>query len=555
MKLKLILSLFAAAALSASAQSYKDGIEYFKADQRDNAKTLLERNLNNADTDKAQAYYYLGQIAVLDTVATDGSNLAVAEDFFQKGLAANPSSALSKVGMGELALLKGDENAAKQAFEEAVKINKKDAVVLTAIGRAYFNTDPVKYAKQIEKYDQQAFKANSKCPDIFMLRGDREAANREWGTAASNYENAILYSKDLPEAYVKYANAYFNVNPEFAINKLKEILDINPNSALAQRELAEKYYQNDQWALAAQAYGEYVKNPNHFTEDEVRYSVLLYYGKHYDESLALTEKLLAGNPDFFQAFQLNRINFLDKKELKDYAGAELQAEKFFAGGERGYAKFSATDYTSYGEVLQELGKDSLAIIAYEKAIEINPTKGDNYKALSSAYSGAKNYVRAAEVFQKYIDLGDYVTNDLVTLANRYQNVAATSEPGTEQKTNAINKAIETIDLVIAKVPDNHIPMRNKARMYMVKNDNKPSQDMVDTYAKMIELLDVDPANLQKRVDDYREAYQMTASFYIENEDLPKAVEYYEKMYSLDPENQPLRDYIDNLIKKIEKANK
>ena len=31
-----------------------------------------------------------------------------------------------------------------------------------------------------------------------MLRGDREAANKEWGDAAANYENAILYSKGFP---------------------------------------------------------------------------------------------------------------------------------------------------------------------------------------------------------------------------------------------------------------------------------------------------------------------------------------------------------------------
>ena len=63
---------------------------------------------------------------------------------------------------------------------------------------------------------------DSKEPSIFVLRGDRKAAEKEWGDAAGNYENAILYSKGLPEAYVKYANAYFNVNPEYAIAKLQE---------------------------------------------------------------------------------------------------------------------------------------------------------------------------------------------------------------------------------------------------------------------------------------------------------------------------------------------
>ena len=56
--------LLAGASLSSFAQGYKDGIEYYKVDQLDNAKELLERNLNAASTDKSEAYYYLGMIAL-----------------------------------------------------------------------------------------------------------------------------------------------------------------------------------------------------------------------------------------------------------------------------------------------------------------------------------------------------------------------------------------------------------------------------------------------------------------------------------------------------------
>lgn len=536
MKFKFLLSLCLAGALSVSAQGYKDGVEYFKADQFENAKTLLERNLNDPSTDKAVAYYYLGAIAVHQ------KDFATAKADFEKGLAADAANPYNKIGLGELALMNGDEKAAQKYFDEVRKSNKKNAAVLTAIGRAYFNSDPVKYAKEIEKFDEQAFKANSKEPSIFVLRGDRKAAEKEWGDAAGNYENAILYSKGLPEAYVKYANAYFNVNPEYAIAKLQELLQESPNSALGQRELAEKYYQNDQWAKAAAAYGDYINNPNHFVEDEVRYCVLLYYGQHYDESLAIANKLLAGDPN---NFQLQRIAFLDKAAMKDYSEAEALAQRFFALKDA-KNKYTSNDYSTYAEVLQELGKDSLAIFEYEKAIEANPEKGDLYKALSSAYSGAKNYKKALEVFKNFIDKGDYVTNDLVTLANRYQNVAATSESGSPEKLDAISNAIATIDKVIEKVPGNPIPVRNKARMMLVKNDNQPSAEMAKTYQEVVALLDADPENKTKRSDMYNEAYSQIASFYISEKDIPMAKEYYEKVYELDPSNQALRDYIDKM---------
>lgn len=197
-------------------------------------------------------------------------------------------------------------------------------------------------------------------------------------------------------------------------------------------------------------------------------------------------------------------------------------------------------------MLQELGKDSLAVPALEKALELNPDKTDIYKALSSAYSGAKNYDKALEVYKAFIDRGDYVTNDLVTLANRYQNVAATSEPGSQKKIDAINNAIATVDQIIEKVPENPIPYRNKARMMLVKHDNQPSAEQRDAYLKVVEILDLDPANKEKRTDMYNEAYSQIASFYISEKDIPMAKTYYEKVLELDPTNEALRDYISKM---------
>ena len=58
MKLKLLVSLlFIGSVLSSFAQGYKDGVEYVKIGQLQKGKTLLDRNLNNAGTDKSASYY------------------------------------------------------------------------------------------------------------------------------------------------------------------------------------------------------------------------------------------------------------------------------------------------------------------------------------------------------------------------------------------------------------------------------------------------------------------------------------------------------------------
>ncbi|MDE7125919.1 MAG: hypothetical protein K2O12_05510, partial [Muribaculaceae bacterium] len=271
MKSKLLLSLFLGASIVASADGYKDGIEYFKADQFDNAKDILERNLNNSDTDKAISYYYLGAI---DLKKGDKS---AAKANFDKGVAANSNCAFNYVGLGQLALLNNNLKSAEEYFKKASSLAKKNSEITVLIARAYYNADPVKYAKEVEKNLNKARK-DSKLqePSIYIFEGDMLMDQNQIGDAAGKYENAIYYQNDNSEGYVKYANAYANVNKNFAIQKLEELVALQPNSALAQRELAEKYYENDQWRKASDAYGKYIQNPNHFPEDRQRYAVLLY---------------------------------------------------------------------------------------------------------------------------------------------------------------------------------------------------------------------------------------------------------------------------------------
>ena len=543
MKFKFLLSLVLGAALSMSAQGYKDGIEYYKADQFENAKTILTRTLNDASTDKSEAYYYLGEIALRN------GDKATAESYFDKGIAVNAENPYNYVGKGAVALMNGNEKVADDFFGKARGYGKKNAELLTAIARAYYNADPVKYAADITKNIERAKKADKKDPYNLILQGDMKAAEKKPGDAAALYENAILFDAMNVPAYVKYANVYFQVSPEFAIKKLEELLEIQPESALAQRELAEKYYQNDQWAKAAVAYGKYIENPNHFTEDKVRYSVLLYYGQLYDQSLSLANELLANDP---KNFQLHRIAFLNKAALKDYAGAEKQAVTFFTLTTPD--KYSSNDYASMGDVLKELGKDSLAVFEYEKAVKINPEKVDLIRQLSSAYNSVKNYEKAAEVYQKIIDGGNYKTNDLFMLAGRYMSHASTEQDSVKREV-ALANAMKYIDDVLSKVPDDYRISQRKARILMVKNGNQPSAESSEIYKTVIAILDKDPANKTKRVNDYIEAYNQIAGAYILVNDKANAVVYYEKFLEIDPSNEPLKAYVAKLKEQVAKESK
>ena len=266
MKFRFILSaaLVAAAALPVIAQTHVEGMEYYKADQHANAKELLIRNHNNSGTDKAISNYYQGLIAL-----KEGNN-AEAEKFFNAGVQDNPNFGFNYVGLGAVDLKKGDKAAAEKQFKTAEGLAKKNAELQIDIARAYYNADPAAYAKEIEKRIEKARKINMQDPDIYIFEGDRKKDNKDYGGAAGQYEMAANYNPEATEAYVKYANLFTQVNPEYAITMLSKLLSLNPNSALAQRELANSYYNANKFQEAASEYGKYVQNPNHFKQDEDR---------------------------------------------------------------------------------------------------------------------------------------------------------------------------------------------------------------------------------------------------------------------------------------------
>ena len=261
MKFFTVLTLVVATVAAAFASDYKDGIEYFKAGQIDNAKTILERTINDATTDKAEAYYYLGEIAFLN------KNYEEAAKYYAEGLVVNPEYRFNLIGQGKLQLM-SDVKVAAKTFKEATKGYKKEALaeLQLAVAKAYYETAVPGYEKPLA----QAKKANARLADIYIFEGDIFAADGNKGQAAGYYEMAKNFDVNCVEAYIKYCHVYFDINSEMAIAMLEELNALAPESALAQRELAEAYYKDKQYTKAAAAYEHYVANPNHFEDRQPR---------------------------------------------------------------------------------------------------------------------------------------------------------------------------------------------------------------------------------------------------------------------------------------------
>lgn len=509
MKIKFLLSLFVAGTLAVGAQTqgYKDGIEYYKAGQHDNARTILERTINDPATDRSLANYYLGQVALVQ------GDKAQARTYFDAGLAADAECPFNYVGLGALALQEGNDEAAKEQFKQAQKFGKKNAEVSVSIARAYYNADPVKYDRDITKALEKARKDSKNAdPSIYVLEGDMLAAAENFGDAAARYEMAITYDPNNPEGYVKFANAYFNVNKDFGINKLQEFLNAHPESAMAQRELAEKLFLADRWKAASELYGKYIQNPNHFPEDKARYAVLLYWGEDYPASLAIADEILASDPS---NFLMQRVRFLDQTAMGQFQAAVENAEKFFASNPE--ANFTIKDYTTYADALSGIGQDSLAVVQYELAASKYPENGDLLKNLSTVYSRNRQYDKSAEAYDAYLKLQENPSlTDLYGMSGRYLNAAVYAD--SIRAKELAGRGIEYVNQVIDRAADVSPMMYQRlARLYVAANGKRPDADAIAAYDKMLQLLDqnpdnLNPANPNNALDEYSEAYAFEQAY-------------------------------------------
>ena len=530
--------LMMGASLVANAQGYKDGLEYYKLDKLDNAKELLERNLNAASTDKAEAYYYLGQIALHQGKVAD------AAANFEKGIAANAMNPYNYVGQAAIALKNGGD--VKALLEKARKMSKKDSKLEMEIARAFYDANPTTYAKDIEKCIKNARKWNADDPDSYIFEADTKADKRDWGNAAGIYELAFDKDPNNIEAYVKYANTYFNVNPEMAIERLEELQAKVPNSALVQRELAEKYYADNLGAKAAEQYGKYIKNPNHFAQDEVRYVQLLFFGEKYKESLDLATSLVNKlNPADEKVFYMKRMQLYNLIQLEKWPEAVEAGRSFFANMLPKGSNYEVRDYTDYGQALQNAGLPQEAVVAYEKALELNPNNVELIRYMGDSYADAENFVKAAEYYQRLVDSGNNKSNDLFTLSNYYLGVASTDSLDNVTKANALANSQKYIDEVDKLVPGNVQIVNQKAKIAKFREGDNNNGAALDAYRELINILDAkdDKASYARY---YKYAYNYLATYYFNKGDKATAKGYYQKWLEYDPDNTSLRKYVESL---------
>lgn len=525
-KFLLTLSLAGVSMLSAWAQGYKDGVEYYKADRLTDAEELLNRNLNNADTDKAEAYYYLGQIQLARYYSVKNSNSgnpatykSAAADLFQKGLAADADNPFNYIGLGHIDLINGSSKQAEDNFKAAEKLAKKDAGVYAAIARAYYDVNPTVYAKPMAKALEKGEKlvqkqALSKTPewaandrDFYMLRGDMafdasHGDSQKVGDACNFYESAIRVDPKAAEGYIKYADKLFTVhrNNE-ALAQLRVLLENNPQSALGQRELAERLYADGKVQKGIEEYGKLMRNPNHFAQDEARYLGLLFFVDDYQKGYDEAAFLLTKNPKNFNALRSQYI-FGSKLNRPDAIAMAENILKLKSKDNR----FATGDYSVIAADMVKAGRNDEAVAVLESGFTDYPDEPVVFKEAARVYLyNLKQYDKAADAMAKAIELegNEASASDYNALSDYAYYAAQTAAEADKAKYLTMSEsAIKTAASGFADQYKYLAPKRI-GDLSRLRKDNKTAADNYSAAIKMIETAGVNENNKSDLATMYR----------------------------------------------------
>jgi len=421
MKQFFLLSSFIFFGNSLFAQSIDDGKKFLNYERYTSAQNVFSK-LVAANPNDIEAVYWLGQTYIENT---DNPDTAAAKALYQKALQANPNTPLLMVGMGEISLMEGQKEDARNKFEAAMSIPKKKDLpeIQEAVGRANVDTksgDPV-YA--IGLLNQAADK-DKKNVEVQILLGDAYRKMIDGANATTSYTNALAIDPRSARANFMIGRIYetqgYGQEPIY-MKYYNAAIASDPNFAPVYYWLYNYYYERDV-NNSREYLNKYIAVADPDSKNCYAEASLLYVSRLYQQAIAKSDECIStgGTKVYPNVYGLKAYSY-DK--LGDSINAKKYFDEFFA--KVNPDKIGPNDYATYGKVLLKIPakdsldkahNDSLASIYIGKAVALDTVpanKLDYIKSTAESLIASKNYADAGKWYTKVLKLKpDYGKIDL-----------------------------------------------------------------------------------------------------------------------------------------------
>ncbi|MEO6315619.1 MAG: tetratricopeptide repeat protein [Chitinophagaceae bacterium] len=390
---KITFSLIAVAMSAGAllAQSVDQGKKFLYYQRYKSAQDQFEKVIAGNPNDIA-AVYWLGQTYL------QNKNQPAAKDLYQKALATNGSAPLILVGMGQIELLEGKTNDARQRFETAISLSKgKDIDVLNAIGQA--NADVATKAGDpnyaIEKLNLATQVKNFKNPATYSILGDAYRKLVDGGAAVTAYQKALGLDPKYAEAQYKIGKIYMTQNnKEQFLPAYEKAIELDPAYAPAYYELYYYWYFHGDVTKSITYFDKYLTVTDPKPSDEYDKIGNLYAAKNYDEAIAKSQAKLTAERDSADPryYRLLAYSYFDKG---DSVNAKKSLDEFFT--KQKPEGFVPMDYSFRAELLAKFpGNEAEALTTYSKAVEADTSYDGKLELLGKAGELANKIGNRAE---------------------------------------------------------------------------------------------------------------------------------------------------------------
>jgi tetratricopeptide (TPR) repeat protein len=292
-------------------------------------------------------------------------------------------------------------------------------------------------------------------------------------------------------------------------------------------------------------YNNYLAKSDHSIENEYDLADLYFINKQFDKAIQKADAIVKTEGDKVQP-RLYKLISYSYAEQKDSARAYDYIQKYFE--KEVDSNMVAKDYLLRGDLYAALNEnDSLAFVYYDKAVSLekNATELENYyKRFAELAAKNQNFSQQAKWLGKYYTSTDKGTNiDLFNWGLAHY------------RAEEFTAADSVFGMYVAKYPDQSFGYYWQAKAKALQDQDMSQGLAIPGYLKLVEVLEKNPTdpNYKKWMVEsfaYLAAYETNTE-----KDYAEAVNYFEKVLKVDPENEDAKKYIDLLAKNLEKGSK
>lgn len=534
-----------------NAQDINQAAKAVDAEKYDTAKTMLKSILQSNAND-GRAAYLLGR-EYLREEKVDSAKI-----YFDKGLAASKDNKMNYIGLGQIALNENNSAAAISNFDQATqKMKRKDTEELVYVARAYMNADKPNYNKAIEILNKAKL-ANAEDAKVFLALGDAYYGLSNQNEAYSNYRNAFRLDDKLLRAkmqlgvLLKGAKAYNE-----AIKSFNEVIAIDPNYGPVYRELAETYYKwgaNDKSKFDANIktalgfYDKYMSLTDYSLDSRMRHADFLILARDYkaleQEAIAM-QKLDKVNPRIqrylgYAAYE-NGNTDVAIKSLSEYISNPTNK---IIGRDYLYLGLAKIKKSSEVEGKTDAAMYEMGVADLKKAVQLEPTTTSDLNELGQQAYTDRDFNKAAAIFEiatsnpqspNFLIDNLYLGNSIY-YANTRKDVVKIDKV-------ALEKADKAFGNVITASPTTADAYIFRARTNKLLEKDELMAQYYEDFLRVVK--EKGPEEMEANKVKVVEAYNNIGAHYA-NSDKVKAIEYFNKVLSLDPANNYATQSIQSL---------